>query len=346
MARPLRLEHEYALWHVTSRGNERKDIFRDDVDRERFLQILAETVLRFGWRLLSWVLMSNHYHLVIQTPEANLSRGMHWLNARYAQGFNRRHERIGHLFQGRFKGILVDKQSYLQELARYVVLNPVRAGLVDHPAEWRWSSYRETAGLVPCRPWLAADDLREHFGLAPGAAREEYIRFVDAGVRATGSPWTDLVGQIFLGTGEWIDVIASRIASAAVSSEHPRQQCTVGRPDRSDVLDAVASTFDMPADCLRTSEVGVRLAREVCAYLCFEDALVRQTEIATFLGLEGRSTASSMIRRLRSKAQSSMEIAGLVDACRSRMRRRPPPPALVPPHQAAFYDEMRCFGRP
>ena len=146
MARPLRIEFEGALYHVTSRGDERRDIFLDDADREAFLQILGDVVRRFAWRCHAYCLMGNHYHLLIETPNANLSRGMRHLNGVYTKRFNRTHERVGHVMQGRYKSILVDKDEYLLELARYVVLNPVRAGVVRSARDWKWSSYRATAG--------------------------------------------------------------------------------------------------------------------------------------------------------------------------------------------------------
>ena len=155
MARPLRVEFAGALYHVTSRGNEKRPIFKNDGDRLKFLELLGEAVSRFGWTLTAWVLMTNHFHLVVQTNEPNLSRGMHWLNGTYAAWFNRRHGRWGHLFGGRFKAFLVEEETYFKEVLRYVVLNPVRAGLVAHPANYRWSSYRATAGLSPAPEWLS-----------------------------------------------------------------------------------------------------------------------------------------------------------------------------------------------
>ena len=130
MARPLRLEYEGAVYHVTSRGNARDEIFLGDVDRAQFLETLGDAIRRHGWICHAYCLMTNHYHLLIETPEAGLSRGMQLLNGVYTQWFNRRHQRVGHLFQGRFKAVLVEKESHLLELARYVVLNPVRAGMV------------------------------------------------------------------------------------------------------------------------------------------------------------------------------------------------------------------------
>jgi len=131
MARPLRIEYEGAVYHVTARGNARSDIYLSDSDRELFLDALAYVVDRFGWVCHAYCLMDNHYHLMIETPQANLSRGMGQLNGIYTQRFNRKHDRVGHVYQGRFKSIVVDKESYLLELSRYVVLNPVRKDRVE-----------------------------------------------------------------------------------------------------------------------------------------------------------------------------------------------------------------------
>lgn len=141
MARPLRLEYPGAVYHVTSRGNRRELIYEDRKDQEGFLDVFANVCLRHDWRCFAYCLMGNHYHLVLETAKANLSRGMRQLNGVYSQRFNRRHRRVGHVFQGRYTARLVQKESYLIELVRYVSLNSVRAGLVDEPASWHWSSY-------------------------------------------------------------------------------------------------------------------------------------------------------------------------------------------------------------
>ena len=140
MARPLRLELAGGLYHVTSRGNSRQDIYIDDEDRLCWLDLLGDTCTSFNWVCHAYCLMTNHYHIVLETVEGNLSQGMRQLNGVYTQRFNRRHRRVGHVFQGRYKAILVDKDSYLLELSRYVVLNPVRAAMVNDVGDWEWSS--------------------------------------------------------------------------------------------------------------------------------------------------------------------------------------------------------------
>jgi len=148
MTRPLRLEFSGALYHVTSRGDGREAIFLDNEDREIFLGVLSSVCERFNWCVHAYCLMDNHYHLLIETPDANLSKGMRQLNGVFTQSFNRKHKRVGHVFQGRYKAIIVQKESYLLELARYIVLNPVRAGMVRSAKDWPWSSYRKTAGFI------------------------------------------------------------------------------------------------------------------------------------------------------------------------------------------------------
>ena len=145
MARPLRIEYPGALYHVTSRGNARENIFLSDADRYAFLDILANTITKYNWLCHAFCLLDNHYHAIIETPDPNLSLGMRQLNGVYTQAFNRRHLRVGHVFQGRYKAILLERESYLLELCRYVVLNPVRAGMVSRPDQWKWSSYKYTA---------------------------------------------------------------------------------------------------------------------------------------------------------------------------------------------------------
>jgi REP element-mobilizing transposase RayT len=204
MARPLRIEFDGALYHVTSRGDRRENIFDDDDDRQCFLATLAEVISRYKWLCHAYCLMSNHYHLVVETPEGNLSRGMRHLNGVYTQAYNRRHQRSEHVFQGRFKAILIDRESYLLEVARYVVLNPVRAGMVTKAMDWSWSSHRTTAGEAAGPSWLTTDWLLAPFGTERDHARRRYRSFVDDGVHH--SIWSDLRQQIYLGDNDFITV--------------------------------------------------------------------------------------------------------------------------------------------
>jgi len=208
MSRPVRIEFPDALYHVTARGDRREAIFDDDQDRRSFLSTLEQVVSRFNWVCHAWCLMDNHYHLLIQTPDGNLSKGMRQLNGVYTQVSNRRHGRVGHLFQGRFKAILVDSDAYLLELARYVVLNPVRAGMVNNPADWPWSSYRASAGLEPAAPWLAVDGLLAQFSGQRSRAQTRYAQFVAEGIKAV-SPWSGLKGQVFLGDEQFVQRMQS-----------------------------------------------------------------------------------------------------------------------------------------
>lgn len=225
MARPLRIEFPGAVYHVTSRGNARQDIVADDHDRSQFLSLLAHVVDRYGWLCHAYCLMDNHYHLLIETPQPTLSLGMRQLNGRYTQAYNRRHERVGHLFQGRFAAILVEKEAHLLELCRYVVLNPVRAKLVSHPRYWAWSSYRATVGETTAPPFLTTDWILGHFGQRVGPAHEQYRTFVAEG-RGGPRPWEQLIGQIYLGSESFI----AKHQPDRVIRDIPRRQTQAQRP--------------------------------------------------------------------------------------------------------------------
>lgn len=198
MARPLRLEYPGALYHVTSRGDGREDIFLDDDDREAFLALLGEVCGRFTWTVYAYCLMTNHYHLLLETAEPTLSRGMRQLNGVYTQRFNRHHGRVGHVFQGRFKAIVVQRDAYLLELCRYVVLNPVRAGLTADAGQWPWSSYRAIVSEAPATAWLDVPWTLGQFGQQRSRAIGAYRRFVQEGM-GRPSPWTEVRHQTVLG---------------------------------------------------------------------------------------------------------------------------------------------------
>ena len=223
MARPLRLEFAGALYHLTSRGDRRENIYEDDADRADFLSVLGEVCAQYNWVCHAYCLMSNHYHLLVETPDGNLSKGMRQLNGVYTQHFNRRHGRVGHVFQGRYKAILVDKNAYLLELARYIVLNPVRAQMVRSAREWPWSSYRATAGQTGGSEWLQTEWLLAAFGRRKGKAMEAYRRFVAEG-KNQPSPWQALRNQVYLGDERFVEQMQRRIDQDRVLSEIPKSQ--------------------------------------------------------------------------------------------------------------------------
>lgn len=239
MARPLRLEFAGALYHVTARGNAQANIFVDDVDRSQFLDLLGIEITQQGWRCFAYCLMDNHYHLLIETPEANLVAGMRHFNGVYTQRFNRRHSRAGHLFQGRYKSIVVDKESYGLELCRYLVLNPVRARMVKQPENWQWSSYCATAGKAPAPSWLEVGWLLGQFGARDPAGA--YERFVHQGL-GQGSPWAKLRGQIWLGNEAFLQRMERLVQGKPVANV-PRSQHRPARPTAAAVTALVLSAY-------------------------------------------------------------------------------------------------------
>ena len=227
MARPLRIEYPGALYHITSRGNGGQKIFRSDKDRVYFLKLLATLTDRFHWLCHACCLMDNHYHLVIETPEGNLSRGMRQLNGMYTQKYNWKYHKTGHVFQGRYKAIIVDKDSYLLELCRYVALNPVRAHVVEKPEDFRWSSYRATAGIDKAPSFLVVDWLLAQFSPNRKRAEKLYKEFVFKGITHE-APWRELKGQIFLGDSQFIQRIKTSLPHDL--REIPRSQRFAERP--------------------------------------------------------------------------------------------------------------------
>jgi putative transposase len=276
MARPLRLEFAGALYHVTSRGNARQRVFLNEEDRRVYLDLLAKEVEQQGWRCYAYCLMDNHYHLLIETPEPNLVKGMRRLNGVYTQAFNRRHRRVGHLFQGRYKAIIVDKDAYLQELCRYIVLNPVRAKAVREPESWRWSSYRATAGEVAAPTWLAAREVQALFG-----GRTGYRRFVQEGMGGA-SPWAQLRGQIYLGRAGFLKGLQRRLAGRPVRGI-ARGHLQPLRPDAAAIEASVARAYRVtPARVLdRAGGEAFRAA----VYLLRRAANLPLAEVATRAGI-------------------------------------------------------------
>ena len=223
MARPLRLEFAGALYHVTARGDGREDIYLADGDRRLFLDVFAGVQGRYNWTVHAYCLMSNHYHLLVETPDANLSKGMRQLNGVYTQRFNRTYDRVGHVFQGRYKAILVQKEAYLLELARYLVLNPVRARMVRAPGDWPWSSYRAMIGAQTAPEWLQRRWILAAFGKAETEAVASYIRFVAEG-KGQPSPWEQLKHQVYLGTDAFVESMRRKVPEGLDLREVPQSK--------------------------------------------------------------------------------------------------------------------------
>lgn len=295
MARPLRIEFPDALHHVTARGNEQRPIFRSDVDRHVFLRLLGQAAERFGWSVTAFVLMTNHFHLVVQTPEANLSRGMHWLNGTYAGAFNRRYKRRGHLFQGRFHSRLIEKESHFTEVLRYTVMNPVRANMAPRPEKYRWSSYRATAGLEPAPAWLDVDAALQWFGADRQAAAEAYQRYVVARLDCDESLWDSVRHGIFLGRDPWMVQMRTRVESELRSTDHPLAQRAVGRPAMTNIVQAVSSVAGIAAEEVRSRRW--RALRDLVAWLGWYEGLLTLRSVGASLRLRSEGHVSRLIRR-------------------------------------------------
>jgi len=241
MARPLRLEFAGALYHVTSRGDHREKIYLDDQDRRTFLDLLGKEIFQQHWLCYAYCLMENHYHVLIETPEPNLVRGMRRLNGVYTQSFNRRHGRVGHVFQGRYKAILVDKENYLLELCRYIVLNPVRAKIAMTAEKWEWSSYRGTSGETAAAKWLAVDKVVSLFA----GRRSTYRRFVADGI-TQGSIWERLSGQIYLGKEEFLERM-QKIVERRATQGIVRAQRKPSTPSVDEIVNTVGLAYGISA---------------------------------------------------------------------------------------------------
>jgi REP element-mobilizing transposase RayT len=242
MARPLRIEFPGAIYHITSRGNAKQEIFKTAEDRDAFLRTLQSVIERYRWLCHAYCLMKNHYHLLVETPGGNLSVGMRQLNGVYTQAWNRINGRSGHLFEGRFKSIVVDKDNYLLEASRYIVLNPVRAGLVDDPSRWRWSSYRATSGLIKAPSFLSVKFLLSLFSNDEGRAQRSYSEFVLAGRGC--EIWEHLRGAILLGDDDFIEDMNDYLSGCAGTREVPSEQKFASRATLSSLFEAGCTTAE------------------------------------------------------------------------------------------------------
>ena len=298
MARPLRLEYPGAVYHLTVRGNERKDIFHRDEDRLTFLKIIREAKQRYGLRVYVYVLMNNHYHLVIETTDGNLTGAMHFINTRYSLYFNRKYSRVGHLFQGRYKSLLVDKDNYLLELSRYVHLNPVRAGLVRQLEDYEWTSYQEYLGRGRMKI-TETEEILSHFRHEREEAVRRYQGFVaEAKGIEIGFIKKNVYGQLILGSKEFTRTIKAKLQSKVLSEEIPYRSKIMVRKSVDRIIDVVAKGERISPEELVKKRGKWNPGKKIAIYLVWKHTDMRINRIAHLFGGMHYSSVSKTVKRM------------------------------------------------
>ena len=289
MARPLRITYPGAFYHVTSRGNERKDVFKSKRDRERFFEYLESASQRYDAVVHAYCLMGNHYHLLMETPSGNLSQIMRHINGAYTTYFNVKRKRSGHLFQGRYKAILIDIDEYAKELSRYIHLNPVRARMVETPEEYEWSSYQFYIGKQKPPEWLHIDFILGYFGEKVSIAKKQYQQFVNMlDNKEYESPLMEVVSSTILGAPDFIAFIKDTyLAGKKPDKDLPALKELSEKPSVGDILDEVESVYDEDH----------ALARNIKLYLCQRYTGEKLKDIGKHFGI-GESGVSQACRRV------------------------------------------------
>lgn len=308
MSRPLRIEYPGAFYHITARGNAKQEIFLDDKDFKKFLQLLGREIDQQHWNCYAYCLMKNHYHLLIETPEPNLVKGMTRLNGTYTQYFNNRHDRVGHLFQGRYKSIVVEKENYLLELCRYIVLNPVRAKLVKDPADWEWSSYRVTIKSELGPAWIDNKFILEQFGTKDDDAIAIYKRFVKDGI-GSKAPWNKLKGQIWLGQQDFIKEVQKYINNTN-PYEIPGAQLNPIRPSKEQIVNAVKELYKISEK--EIIERKNKEAYKATVYLLKRAANMQIHEIALMFQISD-SMVSKIQKDIETDNKKSLKLTKLLE---------------------------------
>ena len=332
MARPLRIEFEGALYHVTSRGNARQTIFHDVRDRKRFLERLGESVETYGVRLYLFCLMTNHLHLVVETPRGNLGRFMQSLLTSYAVYFNLRHGRAGHLTESRYGARLVEADAYLRRLSRYVHLNPVFAGRLKRLSlqerlaalrAYRWSSYRSYIGLDKPVKFVDYAPILAQASETPSARKGRYREFVEAGLAETDQEFLEVLSSSPRSIGgeafrRWIDGLHAKLLRGR---SHP-EDVSFHRPARTvephEVLAAVSEELGIPGESLCRRTRG-SMARPIAAHLLCKHAGTTQREAATILGLKTGAAVSVQLRTLRHALARQAKLRRLLAGIEARL---------------------------
>jgi len=296
MARPWRIQFPDAIYHVTSRGNNRQDIFLDNQDKQLFLDTLAAAVPRFNLHLFAFCLMNNHYHLFLRTPQANLSQAMHWLNGTYTVRFFRRHRRDGHLLQGRYKAVLVADEGHWLHLSFYLHLNPVRARMVEDPAAYEWSSFRDYTRSRSRYDWLKPEEMLAPYGRSQAEQRRRYRQECLALAGKPGSVWEEIRSAVVLGPAAQREVLAKKYKPAGKPESVPdfaqarRETIKVGEE-----LGKVAKLFRVKSEdllCRRRNFVP----RQAAYYHLVEQSGLKATEVGSLMGVKGVTVSLGAIR--------------------------------------------------
>ncbi len=269
MARPLRVEYAGAFYHVMNRGNRSEDIFLSPYDREKFFDYLATIVERFSIKVHTYCLMTNHYHLLVETAQPNLSAAIKWLNGSYATYTNTKRQKWGHLFQGRFKSILVQADEYLKHLSRYIHLNPVRAKLSAHPSEYPWSSYSAYIGKTQPPEWLETKWLLSCFGKSQKESRDNYKLFVEgADAMAVKNPFEDVTGGLILGDPDFVEWVKKTfLTEKNESGELPQLKRLKPKLTPEAIVEEVCREFRAETDKVIGKGAKLNVARDLAIYL-------------------------------------------------------------------------------
>ncbi len=241
MARPLRITYPGAFYHITSRGNEQKPVFKSKRDRVKFQEYLESASERYNAVIHVYCMMDNHYHLLLETPSGNLPQIMRHINGAYTNYFNTKRDRAGHLFQGRYKAILFEKDEYAKQLSRYIHLNPVRAGLAEKPEEYEWSSYPEYIGKREKPEWLCTDFIHGYFGKTKTSAEKQYHKFVSQLINTEyEDPLNEVTGSVILGSSDFINKIKAKYLSGKKADKNiPAFNALTDRVSANDIYEAV-----------------------------------------------------------------------------------------------------------
>jgi len=307
MSRPLRIEFHGAYYHLMNRGLARQEIFTDRYDREAFLKLVEESHQMWRLRVIAYCLMDNHYHLLVQTPEPNLSRIMRHLDGVYTQQYNRRHRRDGPLFRGRYRAIIVDADEYLLAVARYIHRNPVAAGLTKLPEHHEWSSCRHY--LEEKRPaWLDVDQLLSRF--PEKETKAAFLTFMRSEVEAPVKSFYERAQWLpVLGSSRFIERLKRWIGKKQISTQEVPQAKAYVQPSLKACLQAVMRVYGKSEAEIKRSRRGERNeARAIAIYVCRRLAGMREGEIAAAFGVSGYSAVSSAVGRMQGEIEKGGEI--------------------------------------